>query len=494
MGLSQDELVKRFRAAHRISNATPLNAAQLYKALQDASVYYYVDPWDGFFYYFSWESVLQKVSQSIPYEGLTEPGLVEMLQEEVMHCYPSPCIPIPLPSFSIGKIDPDGPSPPPDMQVVAPSEKFGAWIFKYFFHLLFITRSVRHRECLLYYSATQASILRPFTRHPAPLYDAPPFSLSEKELEEEAMLGNVFAALAALERDKLPVWTSFDEIVRPLLEAIQKTRSATEDPCRMEKWSTAEWHRRLKESKVFQQHFDWKPAVDFQEVSSGAIRRGGLRKCGGPSKGEGSEDSGRRGLLILDGTSLSKEGETEKLIRQAIHAAMADPLPVELVLLLPRRGMVSCGGSHLTGFGEESKNTYLRAVQQQLGEGAAELVFPVSTSLRKEGGWEGPSDATVIPVDELLDAHHVVGALLNRLSQGQAAVGSFAGSHPRIIMVCGDSAVNDMKQVALRAWKLGADEGEDSSEASRLDIPDEVLIFSPTHLNAPVRAVPITAA
>lgn len=311
------------------------------------------------FYFFEWTNVLAQVAASLPYEGVTEPQFLHILSQVITSFpssstttfAPSPILPPYALSFKEDEKIVDGDekkreekngcnptavfasgvkktcsstrsdkeeSSPPHFSLVPPAERFGFWIHHHFGHLFFISRSVRSRSCLLYYSRIRPNVLTPFLVAPPP---PPAAALGEifspektspiehkKTIEEGGFKNNsfpsssssgdhhsttlrdgveggsksstklfaedgkrwlreVYGALAVLNRDKLPVWTSFKDVVLPFIRTMQEA-SEQGLPCGGE-MSTEEWYYLFRTSPVFSSHFHLRPSISDEEAEEG---------------------------------------------------------------------------------------------------------------------------------------------------------------------------------------------------------------------------------
>lgn len=214
---------------------------------------------------------------------------------------------------------------PSSFPLLRASDRFGFWIHHFFPHLFSLTRSVKCSGCLLYYTRLHPSVLAPFhlalppfsgsntsavwsnriqnstngvergigrwySAEERPLHSNAgnsgavdqvhqknpnaTFSPSKDEsasqrtecarqiTEEDGMLmSEVYAALATVNRDKVPVWTSFKDVVLPFIQAIRETS------CRplVKEISTEEWYYIFRTSPLLFPHFQLRPSILEEE-------------------------------------------------------------------------------------------------------------------------------------------------------------------------------------------------------------------------------------
>lgn len=194
-----------------------------------------------------------------------------------------------------GTLHRSGNHPSSPLFVVPPSECFGFWVHQRFPHLFSVTRSAKCPSCLLYYSRRGPTVLSPFLPSLPPVLHltssigkrssmkhqkdhrmeeeedkcttAAAAAAAERRHTADTMDGgalwlrDVYAALAVIHRDKLPVWTSFRDAVLPLMQAMHESTGRsfpTEE-------STEEWYYRFRTSPLFSSHFHLRPSILAKE-------------------------------------------------------------------------------------------------------------------------------------------------------------------------------------------------------------------------------------
>lgn len=480
VGLTQEEVLERLHtayAAHQASHPAAgyqnLTLATIHRALEDASMYYYIDPWDNLYYHFHWETLLEMVAAEMPYEGLTEPRLVDLFQHQVMVYTASTRIPLPLPPFSIAlKGETKEESSSSFVHLPLP-DRFGYWLYRYFRHLFYVTRSVSRPECLLYYSAIKPSVLRPFATRITPTFpplDAPAKSAAAEaaeaaEAEADELLRELFAALGALERDKLPVWSSFQDTVLPLLERIQATKKSPATKGQNNKPLTVEqWYHRLCKTKTFREHFVLRPVAQLQAPKEESTLAGVETH---------SSSAANPTLVLIDAITLERQSGVAALLEQALKAAG----PNARVALLTRHEILEKEAGD-----EDAARLEL---EKALGKDGAAVLAPLPATpppspsartaqqkspLVKQKEAEAAAAAAAaaapetpvrIPVDDMLDSHHMVSALLERLVEGEAleaevTVHRTGGTSPLffggLVVICGDEALESMQAAVEAVW------------------------------------------
>lgn len=214
---------------------------------------------------------------------------------------------------------------PSSFPLLHSSDCFGFWIHHFFPHLFSLTRSVKCSACLLYYSRLHPSVLAPFhhahplfpgsntsaewsfdahnstagvekwkgrcsfveerqlhsnagkcgsedqihrenssvtSSHSRDKLASQQAECARQATEEDGMLmREVYAALATVNRDKVPIWTSFKDVVLPFIQAIRETS------CRplAKEISTEEWYYIFRTSPLLFPHFQLRPSILEEE-------------------------------------------------------------------------------------------------------------------------------------------------------------------------------------------------------------------------------------
>lgn len=566
VGLTEDELFRRLHAAfdvrkHLVGSAfstaasSPcegeLTPAIRLAALELASVSYFVE--NNLYYPFDWEDFLRDVAAKLPYEGVTERDLLATMQrvvEEKRGCggggAPSRFPPLP-PSLPPGTHQHKNP-PPAGGDIVPQRERFGYWIYQNLSHILLVTRCVQHPECLLFYSAIHPSVLKPFfstpkgsTRLPPPNDDhlrgqqtadsseASPLeneftdekaavvsgatssstpAAAENQLEEE-IIRRVYTALGAIQRDRLPVFTSFAEVVQPILKTLRDA-SPSSSTVRLDRVSIPWWYFHLRRSSRLQEHFEVKPTLRLQqhkqeEEGESLAVAAGVRDDTAASATTASSVTPLPGstLVLIDTLSLFatdastgrlvglRAASTPSLLSKALQVAQTltsrEKMEKRMMILFTPNSPVEGGKRH-----DES------SLQQQV-ERAMPQAAEVSSALFAE---EKDKEILCIPVDELVDTQHVVAALLDRLSLGEDFASCCSTSSPsafssrlsvsRIVLVCGDDALSAMREAVKSAWSSPSPPvvEEAAHKKNLLEAVREVRIYTPKHNRNPVLFFP----
>eukprot|EP00796_Vickermania_ingenoplastis_P009980 gene9980-6964_t len=532
VGLSLEEVYKRLQSAYGVQKYIPsmsmflpnLTPELRQASLEAASDCYYAvadvtaNPSGLTLYGYPWRALLTHVAARLPYEGVAEPQLLARLQEAVeeasiqVSASAAHGTPNPSPLALRRKVQDLLPpccaalysnvfSPASELTRRPESDRLGFWLNQSFPELLLVTRSVRCPSALIYYPAAHPSVLKPYTKPLLPQVHRQdgevrhhtahiPEDLSEQEKSDRELIQRLYMALGTLERDRLPVWTSFEQVLLPVLAS--RAGGAMPPLATEEAQASLEsWYERLRTSPVLQQHFALKPSVLVEnptaedEVASSASH-------------PGTTPTRPTTMLLVDTLSLfmQKKGngigpatveKVPEVLEKALQRATSSSGSAgKIVLILLAANAASSTEADLAS----AQQRCLQDLQVVLGAETFDALLGVHTDTHRE--------TVMVPVDELVDAHHVVAALLERLSQGQSVIASSTGgqlaqrtgdkaahlssaSAPSpltdIVVVCADSVVRDMESSIQSI--LTAVAGHHEQKGSLLTAVKQVVLLTP---------------